>query len=156
MTKYIIITGGVVSSIGKGITSASMGRILRSYGLKVAAIKIDPYLNWDSGTLNPYQHGEVFVTHDGMETDLDLGHYERFLDVELDGLANITTGKVYESVIAKESSIVFSSNCFEKAFNVTLPSFVYFTALESKLVRICLIRSSSPQSLTGISGEISI
>ena len=81
LTKYIIITGGVVSSIGKGITSASMGRILRSYGLKVAAIKIDPYLNWDSGTLNPYQHGEVFVTNDGMETDLDLGHYERFLDV---------------------------------------------------------------------------
>ena len=78
LTKYIIITGGVVSSIGKGITSASMGRILRSYGLKVSAIKIDPYLNWDSGTLNPYQHGEVYVTHDGMETDLDLGHYERF------------------------------------------------------------------------------
>lgn len=102
LTKYIIITGGVVSSIGKGITSASMGRILRSYGLKVAAIKIDPYLNWDSGTLNPYQHGEVFVTNDGMETDLDLGHYERFLDVELPGLSNITTGKVYKSVISKE------------------------------------------------------
>ena len=102
LTKYIIITGGVVSSIGKGITSASMGRILRSYGLKVSAIKIDPYLNWDSGTLNPYQHGEVFVTNDGMETDLDLGHYERFLDVELEGFCNITTGKVYESVIKKE------------------------------------------------------
>ena len=99
LTKYIIITGGVVSSIGKGITSASIGRLLRSYGLRVSAIKIDPYLNWDSGTLNPYQHGEVFVTYDGMETDLDLGHYERFLDVELPGISNITTGKVYSSEI---------------------------------------------------------
>ena len=83
LSKYIVVTGGVVSSIGKGITAASIGRILRSYGVDVTAIKIDPYLNWDSGTLNPYQHGEVFVTEDGMETDLDLGHYERFLDVNL-------------------------------------------------------------------------
>ena len=82
MSKYIVVTGGVVSSIGKGITSASIGRILRSYGVNVTAIKIDPYLNWDSGTLNPYQHGEVYVTDDGMECDLDLGHYERFIDVE--------------------------------------------------------------------------
>ena len=119
MTKYIIITGGVVSSIGKGITSASMGRILRSYGLKVSAIKIDPYLNWDSGTLNPYQHGEVYVTHDGMETDLDLGHYERFLDVELDGLANITTGKVYESVIAKEREGGYLGECVQVIPHIT-------------------------------------
>jgi len=119
LTKYIIITGGVVSSIGKGITSASMGRILRSYGLKVSAIKIDPYLNWDSGTLNPYQHGEVFVTHDGMETDLDLGHYERFLDVELDGLANITTGKVYESVIAKEREGGYLGQCVQVIPHIT-------------------------------------
>ena len=119
LTKYIIITGGVVSSIGKGITSASMGRILRSYGLKVSAIKIDPYLNWDSGTLNPYQHGEVFVTHDGMETDLDLGHYERFLDVELDGLANITTGKVYESVIAKEREGGYLGECVQVIPHIT-------------------------------------
>lgn len=97
-----MVTGGVVSSIGKGITAASIGRILRSYGVDVTAIKIDPYLNWDSGTLNPYQHGEVFVTEDGMETDLDLGHYERFLDVNLSGECNITTGKVYSSVINKE------------------------------------------------------
>ena len=102
LTKYIIITGGVVSSIGKGITSASMGRILRSYGLKVAAIKIDPYLNWDSGTLNPYQHGEVFVTNDGMETDLDLGHYERFIDEQLNKNSSITTGRIYSNVISKE------------------------------------------------------
>ena len=119
MTKYIIITGGVVSSIGKGITSASMGRILRSYGLKVSAIKIDPYLNWDSGTLNPYQHGEVYVTHDGMETDLDLGHYERFLDVEIDGLANITTGKVYESVIAKEREGGYLGECVQVIPHIT-------------------------------------
>ena len=119
LTKYIIITGGVVSSIGKGITSASMGRILRSYGLKVSAIKIDPYLNWDSGTLNPYQHGEVFVTSDGMETDLDLGHYERFLDVELKGLANITTGKVYESVIAKEREGGYLGECVQVIPHIT-------------------------------------
>ena len=119
LTKYIIITGGVVSSIGKGITSASMGRILRSYGLNVSAIKIDPYLNWDSGTLNPYQHGEVYVTNDGMETDLDLGHYERFLDVELKGLANITTGKVYESVIAKEREGGYLGECVQVIPHIT-------------------------------------
>ncbi|MBO5965871.1 MAG: CTP synthase (glutamine hydrolyzing) [Methanobrevibacter sp.] len=119
MTKYIIITGGVVSSIGKGITSASIGRILRSYGLKVAAIKIDPYLNWDSGTLNPYQHGEVFVTYDGMETDLDLGHYERFLDVELPGISNITTGKVYQSVISKERKGDFLGACVQIIPHIT-------------------------------------
>ena len=119
LTKYIIITGGVVSSIGKGITSASMGRILRSYGLNVVAIKIDPYLNWDSGTLNPYQHGEVFVTNDGLETDLDLGHYERFLDVELPGLSNITTGKVYKSVISKERKGEFLGACVQVIPHIT-------------------------------------
>ncbi|MDR1819639.1 MAG: CTP synthase (glutamine hydrolyzing) [Methanobrevibacter sp.] len=119
MTKFIIITGGVVSSIGKGITSASIGRILRSHGLKVGAIKIDPYLNWDSGTLNPYQHGEVFVTYDGMETDLDLGHYERFLDVELPGISNITTGKVYKSVIEKERKGDFLGACVQIIPHIT-------------------------------------
>ena len=119
MTKYIIITGGVVSSIGKGITSASIGRILRSYGLKVGAIKIDPYLNWDSGTLNPYQHGEVYVTYDGMECDLDLGHYERFLDVELPGISNITTGKVYKSVIEKERNGDFLGACVQIIPHIT-------------------------------------
>ena len=96
-----------------------MGRILRSYGLKVSAIKIDPYLNWDSGTLNPYQHGEVFVTNDGMETDLDLGHYERFLDVELEGFANITTGKVYESVIKKEREGGYLGECVQVIPHIT-------------------------------------
>ncbi|MCI6929855.1 MAG: CTP synthase (glutamine hydrolyzing) [Methanobrevibacter boviskoreani] len=119
LTKYIIITGGVVSSIGKGITSASIGRLLRSYGLRVSAIKIDPYLNWDSGTLNPYQHGEVFVTYDGMETDLDLGHYERFLDVELPGISNITTGKVYSSVINKERRGDYLGACVQIIPHIT-------------------------------------
>ena len=92
MTKYIFVTGGVVSGLGKGITAASLGRLLKARGLKVAAQKLDPYINVDPGTMSPYQHGEVFVTYDGMETDLDLGHYERFLDVELPGMSNITTG----------------------------------------------------------------
>jgi len=114
-----VVTGGVVSSIGKGITAASIGRILRSYGVDVTAIKIDPYLNWDSGTLNPYQHGEVFVTDDGMETDLDLGHYERFLDVELSGESNITTGKVYSAVINKERKGDFLGACVQIIPHIT-------------------------------------
>ncbi|MFC3850986.1 CTP synthase [Corynebacterium hansenii] len=102
VTKYIIVTGGVASSLGKGLTAASLGRLLTSRGLRVTMQKLDPYLNVDPGTMNPFQHGEVFVTEDGAETDLDLGHYERFLDRALDGGANVTTGKVYSSVIAKE------------------------------------------------------
>jgi CTP synthase len=119
LSKYIVVTGGVVSSIGKGITAASIGRILRSYGVDVTAIKIDPYLNWDSGTLNPYQHGEVFVTEDGMETDLDLGHYERFLDVNLSGECNITTGKVYSSVINKERKGNYLGACVQIIPHIT-------------------------------------
>jgi len=119
LAKYIVVTGGVVSSIGKGITAASIGRILRSYGLELTAIKIDPYLNWDSGTLNPYQHGEVFVTQDGMETDLDLGHYERFLDVNLSGEGNITTGKVYQSVISKEREGSYLGSCVQIIPHIT-------------------------------------
>lgn len=102
MTKYIFITGGVVSSIGKGIATASIGRLLRSRGLKVVPLKMDPYLNVDAGTMNPYQHGEVFVTEDGAETDLDLGHYERFMDVNCTRHSNVTTGRIYKSVIDKE------------------------------------------------------
>ncbi len=100
--KFIFVTGGVLSSLGKGITTASLGALLKSIGLKVTAIKLDPYLNVDAGTMNPFQHGEVFVTDDGAETDLDLGHYERFLGVRMSARNNITTGKVYASVIAKE------------------------------------------------------
>ncbi len=101
-TKYIFVTGGVVSGIGKGIIAASTGRLLKNRGLKVFMQKFDPYINVDPGTMSPYQHGEVFVTKDGAETDLDLGHYERFIDVELSKNANITTGRVYQSVINKE------------------------------------------------------
>lgn len=101
-TKFIFVTGGVVSSIGKGITAASLGRLLKARGLKVAIQKFDPYLNMDPGTMSPYQHGEVFVTDDGAETDLDLGHYERFIDINLSRHSNVTTGKIYWSVISKE------------------------------------------------------
>ncbi|QVK17874.1 CTP synthase [Mycoplasmatota bacterium] len=102
MTKYIFVTGGVVSSLGKGISAASLGRLLKDRGLKVFMQKFDPYINVDPGTMSPYQHGEVFVTKDGAETDLDLGHYERFIDENLTKNANITTGKIYQSVINKE------------------------------------------------------
>ena len=102
MTKYIFVTGGVVSGLGKGITAASLGRLLKSRGLKVAAQKLDPYINVDPGTMSPYQHGEVFVTEDGAETDLDLGHYERFIDENLNKYSNLTSGKVYWNVLNKE------------------------------------------------------
>lgn len=102
MAKYIFVTGGVCSSLGKGITVSSIGAILKARGLNVSALKFDPYLNVDAGTMNPYQHGEVFVTEDGAETDLDLGHYERFMDVYLTSDHNVTAGKVYQAVIAKE------------------------------------------------------
>lgn len=101
-TKYIFVTGGVVSGLGKGITAASLGRLLKSRGLKVAAQKLDPYINVDPGTMSPYQHGEVYVTEDGAETDLDLGHYERFIDENLNKFSNLTTGKVYSNVLEKE------------------------------------------------------
>ncbi|MDQ0214171.1 CTP synthase [Oikeobacillus pervagus] len=102
MTKYIFVTGGVVSSLGKGITAASLGRLLKNRGLNVTIQKFDPYINVDPGTMSPYQHGEVFVTDDGAETDLDLGHYERFIDINLNKYSNVTTGKVYSSVLRKE------------------------------------------------------
>lgn len=102
MTKYIFVTGGVVSGLGKGITAASLGRLLKARGLKVAAQKLDPYINVDPGTMSPYQHGEVYVTEDGAETDLDLGHYERFIDEDLNKYSNLTTGKVYWNVLNKE------------------------------------------------------
>ena len=102
MTKYIFVTGGVISGIGKGITTASLGRLLINRGFKIIVVKIDPYLNVDAGVMNPFQHGEVFVTHDGAETDLDLGNYERFLGMDLNRYSNFTTGSVYQEVIAKE------------------------------------------------------
>jgi CTP synthase len=102
VSKHIFVTGGVASSLGKGLTASSLGRVLRARGLRVTMQKLDPYLNVDPGTMNPFQHGEVFVTDDGAETDLDIGHYERFLDTNLHGTANVTTGQIYSSVIAKE------------------------------------------------------
>ncbi len=101
-TKHVFVTGGVASSLGKGLTASSLGNLLTARGLRVVMQKLDPYLNVDPGTMNPFQHGEVFVTEDGAETDLDIGHYERFLDTNLHGSANVTTGQVYSQVIAKE------------------------------------------------------
>src|SRR5881398_3258825 len=102
MAKYIFVTGGVTSSLGKGIIAASLAKLLQARGLRVTIQKFDPYINVDPGTLNPYQHGECFVTEDGAETDLDLGHYERFIDVNLSRDSNVTTGQVYSSIISKE------------------------------------------------------
>ena len=102
MTKFVFVTGGVVSSLGKGIAAASLAAILESRGLKVTMIKLDPYINVDPGTMSPFQHGEVFVTDDGAETDLDLGHYERFISTRMHKVNNFTTGQIYESVIRKE------------------------------------------------------
>src|SRR5215469_14791625 len=102
MSKFIFVTGGVASSVGKGITVASLGRLLKNRGVSVSLMKLDPYINVDPGTMSPYQHGEVFVTDDGAETDLDLGHYERFTDEPASQANNVTTGQVYASVIGKE------------------------------------------------------
>src|SRR2546421_1784836 len=102
MTKFVFVTGGVVSSLGKGIAAASLAAILASRGIRVTNLKLDPYINVDPGTMSPFQHGEVFVTEDGAETDLDLGHYERFTDVKMSRRNNFTTGQIYESVIRKE------------------------------------------------------
>ena len=102
MTKYIFFTGGVVSGVGKGVTAAALGRLLKARGFSVTAQKLDPYINVDPGTMSPYQHGEVFVTDDGAETDLDLGHYERFIDISLNQASNVTTGRVYFEVITRE------------------------------------------------------
>ena len=102
MTKFVFVTGGVVSSIGKGIVAASLGRLLKSRDYSVSILKLDPYINVDPGTMSPFQHGEVFVTHDGAETDLDLGHYERFTDTSMSRLNSVTTGSIYQSVINRE------------------------------------------------------
>jgi len=127
MTKYIFVTGGVVSGLGKGITAASLGRLLKARGLKVAAQKLDPYINVDPGTMSPYQHGEVYVTEDGAETDLDLGHYERFIDEDLNRFSNLTTGKVYWSVLNKERSGEYLGSTVQVIPHITdeIKSFVY-------------------------------
>ena len=130
MTKYIFVTGGVVSGLGKGITAASLGRLLKARGLKVAAQKLDPYINVDPGTMSPYQHGEVFVTEDGAETDLDLGHYERFIDENLNKYSNLTTGKIYWNVLNKERRGEYLGSTIQVIPHVTdeIKQFVYAVA----------------------------
>ena len=127
MTKYIFVTGGVVSGLGKGITAASLGRLLKARGLKVAAQKLDPYINVDPGTMSPYQHGEVYVTEDGAETDLDLGHYERFIDEDLNKYSNLTTGKVYWNVLNKERAGEYLGKTVQVIPHITneIKEFVY-------------------------------
>ncbi|MBO5525288.1 MAG: CTP synthase [Clostridia bacterium] len=127
MTKYIFVTGGVVSGLGKGITAASLGRLLKMRGYKVASQKLDPYINIDPGTMSPYQHGEVFVTDDGAETDLDLGHYERFIDENLNKYSNLTTGKVYWNVLNKERNGEYLGQTVQVIPHVTneIKSFIY-------------------------------
>ena len=127
MTKYIFVTGGVVSGLGKGITAASLGRLLKSRGYKVASQKLDPYINIDPGTMSPYQHGEVFVTDDGAETDLDLGHYERFIDENLNKFSNLTTGKVYWNVLNKERNGEYLGQTVQVVPHITgeIKSFIY-------------------------------
>ena len=127
MTKYIFVTGGVVSGLGKGITAASLGRLLKSRGLKVAAQKLDPYINIDPGTMSPYQHGEVYVTEDGAETDLDLGHYERFIDEDLNRFSNLTTGKVFANVLDKERRGEYLGSTVQTIPHITneIKAFVY-------------------------------
>lgn len=127
MPKYIFVTGGVVSGLGKGITAASLGRLLKARGLKVAAQKLDPYINVDPGTMSPYQHGEVYVTRDGAETDLDLGHYERFIDEDLNRFSNLTTGKVYSNVIEKERRGEYLGSTVQTIPHITdeIKSFIY-------------------------------
>nr|AXS01370.1 hypothetical protein [uncultured bacterium] len=130
MPKFIFVTGGVVSGLGKGITAASLGRLLKQRGLKVAAIKLDPYMNIDPGTMNPYQHGEVFVTDDGAETDLDLGHYERFIDENLNKLSNLTSGRVYSSVLERERAGGYQGGTVQVVPHVTgmIKEFIYQAA----------------------------
>ena len=127
MTKYIFVTGGVVSGLGKGITAASLGRLLKARGLKVAAQKLDPYINVDPGTMSPYQHGEVYVTEDGAETDLDLGHYERFIDEDLNRFSNLTTGRVYSNVIQRERQGGYLGSTVQTIPHITdeIKTFVY-------------------------------
>ncbi len=133
MAKYIFVTGGVVSGLGKGITAASLGRLLKSRGLKVAAQKLDPYINVDPGTMSPYQHGEVYVTEDGAETDLDLGHYERFIDEDLNRFSNLTSGKVYWNVLNKERRGEYLGSTVQVIPHITdeIKAFIYHVGRET-------------------------
>lgn len=146
MAKFIFVTGGVVSSLGKGITAASLGRLLKSRGLKVAIQKFDPYINMDPGTMSPYQHGEVFVTDDGAETDLDLGHYERFIDINLSKSSNVTTGKIYWSVVSKERKGDFLGGTVQVIPHIT-------NEIKSRVYRV--VKESNPDVvITEIGGTV--
>jgi len=130
MSKFIFVTGGVVSGLGKGITAASLGRLLKARGLKVASQKLDPYINVDPGTMSPYQHGEVFVTEDGAETDLDLGHYERFINEDLNRYSNLTTGRIYWNVLNKERQGAYLGKTVQVIPHITdeIKKFIYAAA----------------------------
>jgi len=146
MAKFIFVTGGVVSSLGKGITAASLGRLLKSRGLKIAIQKFDPYINMDPGTMSPYQHGEVFVTDDGAETDLDLGHYERFIDINLSKSSNVTTGKIYWSVVSKERKGDFLGGTVQVIPHIT-------NEIKSRVYRV--VKESNPDVvITEIGGTV--
>lgn len=146
MTKYIFITGGVVSSIGKGISAASLGRLLKARGLRLSVLKMDPYINVDAGTMNPYQHGEVFVTDDGAETDLDLGHYERFIDLELGRDSNVTTGQVYGNVIAKEREGAYLGG--------TVQVIPHITDEIKRLIRVNAERAEADVAIVEVGGTV--
>lgn len=146
MTKYIFVTGGVVSSIGKGIVAASLGRLLKNRGLKVTIQKFDPYINVDPGTMSPYQHGEVFVTDDGAETDLDLGHYERFIDINLNKYSNVTTGKIYSEVLQKERRGEYLGATVQVVPHIT-------NAIKDKLTRAATL-TDSDVIITEVGGTV--
>ena len=148
MAKYIFVTGGVVSGLGKGITAASLGRLLKARGYKVAAQKLDPYINVDPGTMSPYQHGEVYVTEDGTETDLDLGHYERFIDEDLNRYSNLTTGKVYWNVLNKERRGEYLGGTVQVIPHITneIKEFIY--QVGKKRRRILSLQRSEVRSVT--------
>ena len=149
MTKYIFVTGGVVSGLGKGITAASLGRLLKSRGLKVAAQKLDPYINVDPGTMSPFQHGEVYVTDDGAETDLDLGHYERFIDEDLNKFSNLTTGKVYWNVLNKERAGEYLGETVQVIPHITneIKSFIYSVGKKTSADVVITVLYQAPMML---------
>lgn len=148
MAKYIFVTGGVVSSLGKGITAAALGRLLKNRGYKVTIQKFDPYINIDPGTMSPYQHGEVFVTDDGTETDLDLGHYERFIDINLGKHSNVTTGKIYWSVLQKERHGDYLGSTVQVIPHITNEIKKAFIALAMTTTPTLSLRKSAVQSVT--------
>ena len=133
MAKYIFTTGGVVSSLGKGLTSAAIGLLLEARGFRVALQKLDPYINVDPGTMSPYQHGEVFVTEDGAETDLDLGHYERFIDRDLTRASNLTSGQIYKAVIDRERAGDYLGKTIQSKNEVLLELMAEYVALKKTL-----------------------